>query len=160
MKKNRLEYEMKSADPEAVDDEYTEDFCDIDEPLVKSYSEIVFKEILDGIYVGSLANTLLNSCHSWSDSTELCMIHLTEQISLYLQNVSKPNLYTIRDKLFAAATTKGLFWTKCIMFLTSIEPYNDPDNGLTLLREEDLMCNTQQSFYVNLLQVCIQCAST
>lgn len=42
------------------DDEYTEDFCDLDESLIQIWSESIFDEILHGIYVASLANTLIN----------------------------------------------------------------------------------------------------
>lgn len=43
-----------------VDDECTEDFCDIEENLIKNWSDNVFDEILDGIYVATLGNCLFN----------------------------------------------------------------------------------------------------
>lgn len=42
------------------DDEYTEDFCDLDENLIQVWSESIYDEILHGIYVAALANTLIN----------------------------------------------------------------------------------------------------
>lgn len=136
----------------SADDEYTEDFCDIDENLVKNFSDSIFEEIVGGIYIAGMSNTLLASCYQWSESTELCMLHLTEQIPLYLQNVSKSQLATIRDQLLAAAKTKGQLWSNCCLFLTSIEPYNDPENGVTLLREEDAFSDRHSVTYVNWLQ--------
>lgn len=42
------------------DDEYTEDFCDLDENLIQVWSENIFDEILHGIYVASLGDTFIN----------------------------------------------------------------------------------------------------
>lgn len=42
------------------DDEYTEDFCDLDENLIQVWSENIYDEILHCIYVATLANTLIN----------------------------------------------------------------------------------------------------
>lgn len=41
------------------DDEYTEDFCDLDEHLIQVWSENIFDEILHGIYVATLANIII-----------------------------------------------------------------------------------------------------
>lgn len=136
---------------EAVDDEYTEDFCDIDENLVKTLSPNLVDEILGGIHIAAMFDTLLGSNYQWSLSTVLCMVHLTEQVPLYLQNAS-PKSPWIKQRLIEAARDKGLFWAKSVLFLTSIEPYNDPENGLTLLREEDELNNVRPAAYLNVLQ--------
>lgn len=138
-------------DDETGDDEYTEDFCDIDENLVKTLSPNLSDEILSGIHVAAMSDTLLGSNYPWSQSTELCMLHLTEQVPLYLQNAS-PKSPWVKERLFQAARDKGLFWAKSVLFLTSIEPYNDPENGLTLLREKDELNNLPPASYVNVLQ--------
>lgn len=44
---------------EAGDDECTEDFCDVEETLIKIWSDNIFDEILDGVYVASLGMSLL-----------------------------------------------------------------------------------------------------
>lgn len=41
------------------DDECTEDFCDVEENLIKSWSDNIFDEILDGIHMASLGDSLL-----------------------------------------------------------------------------------------------------
>lgn len=133
------------------DDEYTEDFCDIDANLVKTISPSLSDEILSGIHVAAMSDTLLISSYPWSRSTELCMLHLTEQVPLYLQNASIKSPW-LKQRLFQAAREKGLFWAKSVLFLTSIEPYNDPENGLAVLREEDGLNVTRPALYVNILQ--------
>lgn len=44
---------------ESADEEYTEDFCDLDESLLKKWSKLVTYEIMTGIKISSLGNTLL-----------------------------------------------------------------------------------------------------
>lgn len=56
IKQNR---EIETGD-NSGDDEYTEDFCDLDENLIGIWSENIFDEILHAIYVATLANSLVN----------------------------------------------------------------------------------------------------
>ncbi len=60
--------DVEAAGESSGDDEYTEDFCDLDENLIKVWSENIFDEVLHGIYVASLANTLINHSIVVSDA--------------------------------------------------------------------------------------------
>lgn len=53
------------------DDECTEDFCDVEENLIKSWSDNIFDEILDGIHMASLADSLLLN----SSAVSLILVH-------------------------------------------------------------------------------------
>lgn len=44
---------------DSIDEEYTEDFCDLDENLLKKWSKLVVHEILSGIKVAGLGQSLL-----------------------------------------------------------------------------------------------------
>lgn len=50
-----------AAQTENTDEEHTEDFCDLDGILLKQWSEKMFDEILNGIYVAYLTDTLLEN---------------------------------------------------------------------------------------------------
>lgn len=140
------------------DDEYTEDFCDLDENLIQVWSENIFDEILHGIYVASLANTLIN--HSIVVSVRFCVnfkrlqfngfflsqqlqeytenliLNISESVVLYLKNISSKNLQAIREKLIFNAGTKGFFWSMSCLMLTNTEQYSDAENGHVLLYED------------------------
>lgn len=144
------------------DDEYTEDFCDLDENLIQIWSENIFDEILHGIYVASLANTLINHSivvssvlhyvslivvrmmfsfsflitHQLQEYTENLILNVSESVVLYLKNISSKNLQAIRDKLIFNAATKGFFWSMSCLVLSNTEQYSDSDNGHVLLYED------------------------
>lgn len=44
---------------DSIDEEYTEDYCDLDENLLKKWSKLILDNIYDGIRVSSLGYTLL-----------------------------------------------------------------------------------------------------
>lgn len=52
---------LDAAQTENNDEEHTEDFCDLDGILIKQWSEQMFDEILKGIYVAYLVDTLLEN---------------------------------------------------------------------------------------------------
>lgn len=145
-------------DDDAEADEYTEDFCDASENLLKHFSDRIVDEIIGGIYVATMADTLLRRCYAWTDSTELCMLHISERVSLYLRNVSAVYAPVIRDRLMAEAKRRGQLWSASVLWLTNVAPYDDPENGLTVLREEDVLAvdaHVSKDVYVNLLQVSV-----
>lgn len=72
---------------------------------------------------------------------------------MYLQNISAKNAAAIKEKLFAAAATKGSMWSLAILFLANIEPYDDGDRGLVLLYEDATLNCAETVAYANILQV-------
>lgn len=157
---------------DAGDDECTEDFCDVEENLIKSWSDNIFDEILDGIHMASLADSLLlnssavSCCFYLQNYHFICMfyvfqlpepienliINLSESVVVYLKNISAKHVGMVKDKLFLAANTKGLFWAKSLLFLINIEPYNDGDSGKILLYEDATVNSTESATYANILQ--------
>lgn len=73
---------------------------------------------------------------------------------MFLKNISPKNVTQIKEKLFEAAASKGLFWASSLLTLENIEPYNDVENGLVLLYE-DATAQTidNELHYINILQV-------
>lgn len=60
-KSNDTEPNDVSNESTNTDDEHTEDFCDLDETLIKQWSNQVYEETLNGIYVATLAQFLLDN---------------------------------------------------------------------------------------------------
>lgn len=69
------------------DDECTEDFCDVEENLIKSWSDNIFDEILDGIHMASLADSLLLN----SSAVSCVFVHIYNSLYRFI-DFSCPNL--------------------------------------------------------------------
>lgn len=50
-----------SAEPPSTDDEHTEDYCDLDETLLKEWPDRLYDDALDAIYAATLCNTLVSN---------------------------------------------------------------------------------------------------
>lgn len=58
---NRRNNEVASGEVEAVEDEHTEDYCDPNESLLKRWSDNIYTEIVNSIYLSGLFNSLLDN---------------------------------------------------------------------------------------------------
>ncbi|KAJ6644213.1 E3 ubiquitin-protein ligase listerin [Pseudolycoriella hygida] len=125
------------------DDEYTEDFCDLDENLIKNWSENIFDEILHSIYVAALSNTLINHSIVLKEYTQSLLLNLSESVVLYLKNISSKNFQDVRDRLVFNAATKGYFWCMSALVLIKTEQNGEPENGAELLMMYERVTSTK-----------------
>lgn len=51
----------ETIEPASTDDEHTEDYCDLDETLLKQWPDRLYDDALDAIYAATLCNTLVDS---------------------------------------------------------------------------------------------------
>lgn len=51
----------ETIEPASTDDEHTEDYCDLDETLLKQWPDRLYDDALDAIYAATLCNTLINN---------------------------------------------------------------------------------------------------
>lgn len=77
----------ETIEPASNDDEHTEDYCDLDETLLKQWPDRLYDDALDAIYVTTLCNPLLDN--SLVRHIRITMWSNVYLISFYLPSASK-----------------------------------------------------------------------
>lgn len=160
------------------DEEFTEDYCDLDANLLKKWSKLVIHEILSGIKVSGLGHSLLtvvrvriirylltlkfshNNFVTFPFQSESLIenlvLNLQERVALFLTHISKENADTIRDLLLQDKRLKDFLISSSLTALLNIEPYRDSLHGLAMLHNDiNTKVNPTDNIesYLNVLQV-------
>lgn len=133
-----------------ADEEYTDDYCDLDENLLKFWPEILFDKFLDVSMADSLATSLLQNSTNLNVELEIWLIYLQEKFEICMKMLPENVVTSIKEKLFSFANTKGEFWALALVGLKNIKQYSD-ENGMILLYEDAVVALNQEE---NLLSYC------
>jgi hypothetical protein len=150
-----IEGEIEYSDLKAqTEEEYTDDYCDLDENLLKLWPQIIFQKFLDVSLAESLANSMIQNSTNLDPKMEVWMIYLQEKFEICLKLLPDNIVLTIKEKLFSFANTRGGFWAKSLASLKNITQYSD-ENGAILLYEDAVVASNQEEnilSYCNILQ--------
>jgi E3 ubiquitin-protein ligase listerin len=148
------EIEFAELQAQAQEEEATEDYCDMDENLLREWSEAIFVEFLDVCYAAAVLDVQLMNVKELHADLETWIIFMQERLEVLMRNLPETILTPLREKLFAAANAKGGLWAKCLMNLLHSKTYSS-ENGAVLLYEDSVTHANQDETivsYVNILQ--------
>lgn len=147
---------VEQDDESEADEECTEDYCDLEENLIKQWSDEVYDQIIECFYLAGLGDILILNTTNMNSNIEGLIIYLTEKISQFLKSILDENVGVLKSKIFHLANQNGLIWTKCLLSFLTIEQYNDEQNGAILLYEDAVTVVSKDDnmlSYINILQV-------
>ena len=157
IKKKKVEKSIETVDEvisKSVDEEYTEDYCDLDENLLKSWTASLYKVFLEISYSESIFNILLMSNNHLHPETESWIFFFQEKMILLLKSLPEEIVLNLKEKLFESANSEGGLWCRCLLGLTNTKEYSG-DDGVVLLYEDSCLSKNKAeniSSYVNILQ--------
>ncbi|CAO1404688.1 unnamed protein product [Diamesa hyperborea] len=137
-----------------VDEECTEDYCDLEENLLKSWTATLYNVFLDISYSESILNVLLMSNNHLHPETESWILYYQEKLTLLLKSLPDEIVMNLKEKLFEAANTKGGLWCKCLLGLRNAKEYSGDDGVILLYEDASLSTSNAEniSSYINILQ--------
>lgn len=156
---DNAEIEFSELNKVAADDEITEDYCDMDENLLKSWTDGICEKFLSIIYNISTLDVLLMNSKNLSNEMENWIIYMQEKLALVTRNLSDDIAEMVKEKLFQKANVNGGLWSKCLAVLLNSKFYSNNENGSILLYEDAaLAINQDESItnYINILQTFAQ----
>lgn len=147
---------LEQGDESEADEECTEDYCDLEESLIKQWSDEVYDQLIECFYLASLGEILILNTTNMNSYIEGLILYLTEKISQFLNSITDENVGVLKSKIFQLANQNGLIWTKCLLTFLTIEQYSDEQNGAILLYEDAVTIVSKDDnmmSYTNILQV-------
>jgi E3 ubiquitin-protein ligase listerin len=148
-----------SQDMEEDEEEYTEDFCNMDENLLKVWSDEIYDQMLECFYATALSDTVLYNTSQLNENFESLFLSLQEKLTLLIKNISENLFAPLKTKLFVCANKTGLIWSKSLIYLLNLDQYSDSETGAVLLYEDsstNYMDEANMIGYINILQVSTQ----
>ncbi|XP_055690814.1 LOW QUALITY PROTEIN: E3 ubiquitin-protein ligase listerin [Lutzomyia longipalpis] len=139
-------------DEEAEEEEFTEDYCDLEANLLKNPSEEIHYQILDGIFALGCAETLLQHAKVLDEEIEEKIHQLAATVELFLKNIGETLRNTIKEKLFKYANEEGGVWANCLTVLQHCDPYQG-ENGSVLLYEDASTAGTDTEGIINYINI-------
>lgn len=141
---------------EEEEEEATEDYCDMDESLLKDWTNQIFARFFDICYSEAVLNVILLNSKTLQPELEDWIVYMQERLRILMMNCPEKVLIQLKEKLFEMSNSKGGLWTKCLLNLLYTKPYSS-EGGAHLLYEDSVThFNVSQgknlSNYVNLLQ--------
>ena len=139
----------------SVDEECTEDYCDLEESLLKSWTPSLYKVFLDISYSESILNVLLLSNNHLHPETKSWILYYQEKLTLLLKSLPEEIMMNLKEKLFEAANTRGGIWCKCLLGLINAKEYSGDDGVIILYEDVSLSTSNAEniSSYINILQL-------
>lgn len=138
----------------SVDEECTEDYCDLEENLLKSWTASLYEVFLDISYSESILNVLLMSNNHLHPETECWILYYQEKLTLLLKSLPEEIVINLKVKLFETANTKGGLWCKCLLGLINAKEYSGDDGVISLYEDSSLSTSNAENIlsYINILQ--------
>ncbi|KAG5681762.1 hypothetical protein PVAND_011171 [Polypedilum vanderplanki] len=137
------------------DEEVTEDYCDLNESLIKEYSGVILDTFIEVCYSEAILSSLLMNLKTLDKNLENWIIYMQERLTMLIENVPENIQNEVKEKLFELANSKGEFYANCLNNLLHIKEYNK-ENGKILLFEDCIAKakDDVDNFYshVNILQ--------
>jgi E3 ubiquitin-protein ligase listerin len=148
------EIEFLELQAQAQEEEATEDYCDMDENLLKEWSDTIFEKFLDVCYGDAVLNVLLMNLKCLHPELETWMIYVQERLGVLMKHLPETISAPLKEKLFEKANAKGGLWANCLMNLLHTKTYS-AENGSVLLYEDSVTHAHQDETiisYINILQ--------
>ena len=148
------EIEFSELHNQTQEEEVTEDYCDMDENLLKKWTEGIYEKFFDVCHSEAVLDVLLMKSKDLSPQIENWIIYMQERLKILVKNCPEPISVQLKEKFFEVANTRGGLWAKCLLNLLNIKSYST-ENGPILLFEDSVTHATQDesmTTYVNILQ--------
>lgn len=138
----------------SVDEECTEDYCDLEENLLKSWTASLYQVFLEISYSESILNVLLMSNNHLHPETESWILYYQEKLTLLLKSLPEEIVMNLKENLFEIANTKGGLWCRCLLGLINSKEYGGDDGVISLYEDSSLSTSNQENIlsYINILQ--------
>lgn len=147
---DEIEFSELKKKMEVQEEEITEDYCDLNENLLKEWKGIIMESFLEISVSNSVLSTFLTHVKKIHPDHENWIIYMQERLKILLENVSD----TIQNEIKSEFLKNIKTHTTCLPLLLNTKAYNNED-GKTLLFEDITkdICNDEVSVtYVNILQ--------
>lgn len=154
VKRQKATSGVDEEEEEADEEEYTEDYCDLEANLLKNTSDEINHQILDGVFALSCGESLLFNARDLSGEIEEKIYQLAATVVLFFKNVRDGLKMAIRDSLFQLANQEGGVWANALTVLGNCEQYQG-ENGPVLLYEDTAIASSESEAlitYINILQ--------
>lgn len=136
------------------EEEATEDYCDMDESLLKEWTDGLFDKFCDLCYGEATLNVILTNARGLNPELENWIIYMQERLGLLVKHLPDQIAAVMKEKLFEMANVRGGIWAKCLMNLMQAKSYSS-DTGAILLYEDAVLHSNQDETvlnYINILQ--------
>ncbi|KAL7037401.1 hypothetical protein ACKWTF_009198 [Chironomus riparius] len=141
---------------EIQDEEITEDYCDLNENLLKEWKEVVMDKFFDiSISSEAILNTFLLHIRKMNPNLENWILYTQERLKVYLiENLPESIQNEIKDELFGRIMTKGEFYVDCLPLLLCTKAYNNENGKAALYNDILSLVNSDEVSltYINILQ--------
>lgn len=179
--KSRISSESENENDEIVaeqpfDEEHTEDFCDLNESLLKKWSDNIYNEIFAAISIGGLLNSFLDNFNvsfmriikyhentlsnesiclllifQLSSAFEEFILHFQESIRLFLTHIAEEKVDIIVKYWINTERLDDPFAVNSTLLLQEIGPYKSRENCLVLLHNDlTKVCNGTENLQQNI----------
>lgn len=151
--------DTENDDEKETDEENTEDYCDPHEMLLKKWSNLIYREIFESIYVGGIFNSFL---HYFDVCVNLIFFHLNidfimnfvfimfqvseklnhnisqflDLISTFLCHAADDNSKKILELMADLKRLEDPFFVNSLLLLNGFGPYKESENSLILLHND------------------------
>lgn len=138
------------------EEEATEDYCDMDESLLKDWTHQIFARFFEVCYSETVLNIILLNSKTLQPDIEDWIVYMQERLRTFMINCPEKISSQLKEKLLEMSNSKGGLWTKCPLNLLNTKSYNT-EGGMQLLYEDSTAyCNQSKGemliSYVNILQ--------
>lgn len=145
---------------EKVDDdeeeEATEDYCDMDESLLKDWTNQIFARFFDICYSEEVLNVILLNSKTLQPELEDWIVYLQERLRILMVHCPEKISAQLKEKLFEMSNSKGGLWTKCLLNLLNTKTYSSEGGSVLLYEDSVTHSNSSQErnlmSYINILQ--------
>lgn len=148
------EIEFSDLRNQAQEEEVTEDYCDMDENLLKEWTDGIYEKFFDVCYSEAVLNVVLMNSKDLREPLENWILYMQERLKLLVKNLPDQISAQLKEKFFDVANARGGLWTNCLMNLLNMKGYG-AENGSILLYEDSVTHANQEETmrsYVNILQ--------
>lgn len=143
--------EMKKLE---IQEEVTEDYCDLNENLVKEWKGVIMETFLNFSYCKSIFSTFLVYLKKINPDLENWMIYMEERLKILIENASETIQNDIKKKMFEQVEAKGGLYIQSLASLTSTKCYSHADGPIQLFNDviNSLRSTNVSISYINILQ--------
>lgn len=158
----RVEDEMQPGDEiefiemrnQTQEEEITEDYCDMDENLLKEWTETIFEKFFDVCYGQATLNVIMINSRDLRTEHESWILILEERLALLMKFFPEHSIVQMKEKFLELSNSQVGLWSKCLLNLLNIKTYNN-DNGKKILYQ-DLVSNATEKetvlSHINIIQ--------
>lgn len=150
------EIEFTDLRSQTQEEEVTEDYCDMDENLLKEWTEGIYEKFFDVCYSEAVLNVILMNSGALLPFIEDWILYMQERLKVLFKNCPDQISTQLKEKFFGITNARGGLWAKSLLNLLNMKSYST-ENGPVLLYEDSVTHAFQDetmTTYVNILQAC------